>query len=416
MPLLQEKDESLPRWCVVAPVFNNVATVGAVVEAIVARGLPVIVVDDGSRDGTAEVLRDLVERLVAVETVTHPANRGKAAALRTGFARAAELGFTHVLTIDTDGQHDVADVAPLLQRSHDKPGSIVVGVRHVGKIGRDYPVRSWIGRQLSNGLVWAIGGVCVSDSQCGLRAYPLAVVRELGARTSRYAFETEVLARAGWARVSVEEVDIKCIYDVPGGRVSHFAPWADSWSATVMHARLLTRSVFYYPRHKLGDNETSGTLLERTVHWMNPLRTWRKVRVDAAERDRVAASMGWGIVVGYSPFFGIKTVACLVLSKLFKLQPLIVIGTSSLASPPMGAVVWAMSIAVGHLMLHGQLPTPDRYNFAAGPAAVFRQVALEWVIGATLCGTVLGALTWALVRAAWRRIGFAEVATTPKNT
>src|SRR5690242_16142823 len=99
------------RPVVVAPTFNNVATLGEIVRRTRALALPVIVVNDGSTDGTADLLRTLAGESVVV--VTHERNRGKAAALRTGFEAAHERGFTHAVTIDTDGQLDPEEIPAL---------------------------------------------------------------------------------------------------------------------------------------------------------------------------------------------------------------------------------------------------------------------------------------------------------------
>src|SRR5688572_3570429 len=90
---------------VVAPTYDNARTLGDVVRGVAALGLPIIVVNDGSTDSTPELLAGL-GRDPGVTVLTHPRNRGKAAALCTGFAAAAEAGFTHAISIDTDGQHD----------------------------------------------------------------------------------------------------------------------------------------------------------------------------------------------------------------------------------------------------------------------------------------------------------------------
>src|SRR5262245_17633720 len=104
------------RYVVVAPTFNHAGLLRGVLDAIPAIGLPIVVVDDGSRDDTASTLeewrtKDPGSRFV----VTHGDNRGKAEALRSGFHDAEQRGFTHALTIDTDGQHNPADAAALLR-------------------------------------------------------------------------------------------------------------------------------------------------------------------------------------------------------------------------------------------------------------------------------------------------------------
>lgn len=397
---------SAPRLVVVAPTFDNAATLRAVLDGVAARGLPIIVTNDGSRDDTAAILGRWLDGTPGRWVVTHDVNRGKAAALRSGFARAAELGFTHALTIDTDGQHDPADVEALVRLSVADPRAIVVGSRPVDPAC--YPTRSRVGRWCSNVLVWFIGGVRVGDSQCGLRVYPLDVVRTLGAHTSRYAFETEVLARAGWANVPVAQTTIRCIYELPSGRVTHFRPWRDSLSAAWMHTRLIARSLYFWPPQKMhptDDRTTTGTLVERTLRWFNPMRTWRLIRRDATERERLAASTGLGLFVGCQPAFGLKTILCLAAARGFNLQPLVVIAASSLTTPPVGLFVWAASIAIGHAVLHGSIPSPETYDIdRLGAATVLRLVAAEWILGALIFGAAAGGVAWLAMRSIVRRV------------
>src|SRR5690349_15943341 len=116
------------RPVVIAPTYNNARTLAGVLDRVVALGLPVIVVNDGATDGTAEVLG----RWVGTQggrgrVVTHDVNRGKAAALRTGFRAAAEAGYTHAATIDTDGQLDPEQIPALVKLAAENPAALVLG-------------------------------------------------------------------------------------------------------------------------------------------------------------------------------------------------------------------------------------------------------------------------------------------------
>src|SRR5829696_2150994 len=112
-------------FVVVAPTYNNAGTVAAVLSRLCELGLRVIVVDDGSTDETPAILRSLL----SVTVVTHLKNLGKAAALRSGFAAATELGFSHAVSIDTDGQLDPDDVAKLIAEAREHPNALVIGTR-----------------------------------------------------------------------------------------------------------------------------------------------------------------------------------------------------------------------------------------------------------------------------------------------
>jgi glycosyltransferase involved in cell wall biosynthesis len=220
---------------VVAPTFNNAATLADLVARVRATGLPLIVVNDGSTDATRSIL-DPLAASHGVQIQTHPINRGKAAALATGFAAASAMGYTHAATIDTDGQLFPEALPALADLARSRPRALVLGVRK-WRIPR-CPSKSLIGRGFSNAAIWCECGVKVTDTQCGLRVYPLALVAAAACRAGRFAFETEVIARAAWGGWPIVQVPVDCLYLPPGRRVSHFRPWRDSVAALGMHARL----------------------------------------------------------------------------------------------------------------------------------------------------------------------------------
>jgi uncharacterized protein (DUF2062 family) len=377
------------RPVVLAPTFNNAATLGVVLERAGRVGLPILVVDDGSTDRTAEILKrwrggEVQSRFV----VTHHRNRGKATALRNGFGAATKAGFTHAITIDTDGQLDAAQIPLLAKAAERAPGALVVGCRD--DRAPDYPGRSRLGRRVSNLLVRWESGARVEDSQCGFRAYPLAWVSEIGARANRYGFETEVISRAAWAGVPIEQVPVRCTYDVEPGRVSHFRPWRDSLAAAGMHARLLLRSALPWPVRRLGECRQTGKLWARLIRWISPARAWRGVRHDAAERPRFAGAFALGVFIANLPLYGFQTLISLYAARRLRLNPLAVVAGSHLSTPPLGPMLIAMAITVGHWMLHGSPPALRDYAPSIGGyIAMLRSLALEWIVGSVVCGAAL---------------------------
>lgn len=391
-----------PRITVLAPIFNHVRTVEGVLDGIALHGFPIIVINDGSTDDTALVLdrwvdQGAIEAGQARRVLTHAANQGKAAALRSGFAEAARLGYTHAATIDTDGQHDPADLAKLIEVCETHPDALVVGARI--KEGSHAPSASRIGRVLSNWFVWLESGVSVTDSQSGMRIYPLAFMPALSGSASRYGFETEVIARAGWYGVPVFEAPIRCIYRVPGGRTTHFRLGRDTLASATMHLRLLARAHLPGPARLCQNDEATGTLPRRLGRWFSPRRLQRMVRGDAASRERFAASIGVGLLMATLPVYGVKTVVCLWLSGRFRLHPLAVIGTSSLSTPPLGVVFAAISICVGSLLLHGQVPALSGISFKqATQWSTVNTLITEWIVGSVIAGVGLGLVAYAALR------------------
>jgi len=218
----------------VIPVYNHPDTVARVVRGALAVGPPVIVVDDGSTDRTAGEIRSAPGATV----VTHAANRGKGAALLTGFQAAADLGARYAVTLDADGQHDPAQ-APSLMRAAAAGGRVLVlGCRE----GMDDPAIPWtsrFGRKFSNFWVWAAGGPRLSDTQSGYRVYPIPETLRLGTRARRFAFEVEVLVLARRRGIPVIQAPVTVDYRPGGKRISHFRPFVDFWRNAHTFTRLL---------------------------------------------------------------------------------------------------------------------------------------------------------------------------------
>jgi uncharacterized protein (DUF2062 family) len=380
---------------VVAPTFANANTLPAVLAQLVELGLPVIVVNDGSTDGTADVLATWAAVDPAGRTVlSHGVNRGKAAALRTAFAHAAGSGLTHAVTIDTDGQLSPADVAPLLERARARPTALVLGTRAARVAG--YPARSRFGRWVSNQLVWLECGQAVADSQCGLRVYPLAFANAAHCLAERYGFETEVITRAAWAGVPVAQVPVSCRYFPPGERVSHFRPVVDSVRAIAMHVRLIAAAcnplALGRPvarRSPTGHAPPRGrSIPRRFLRWVNPITAWRQARRDDAGRTRFAAGFAAGVSIGALPLYGGQTILSLFVARKFRLHPASVITGSNLSGPPIGVALIAAEVAVGHLLLHGSWPVASSY-VGGHLGAVLRPLLCEWVVGSLIVGLAL---------------------------
>ncbi|MBC8105959.1 MAG: DUF2062 domain-containing protein, partial [Anaerolineae bacterium] len=147
----------------------------------------------------------------------------------------------------------------------------------------------------------------------------------------------------------------------------------------------------------------TGTIVERFLRWINPMRVWRQIRADHAERKRFAFSFSTGIFIATLPPFGLKTIFCLFLAKWFKLQPVVVIGASSLNTPPIGTLLAAMSIVAGHLLLHGRWPALSRYDpVANGMWSTLKSVGVEWIIGSVVLGATLATISYVILRLVFR--------------
>lgn len=223
------------RIAVIIPVYNHESRVAGVVAA--ARELPfsIFVVDDGSTDGSYERIQSIPD----ITILRHRENRGKGAALLTGFTAAASTVAHWAATVDADGQHDPRDVLKLIAALEIlPPGSkggkvpanfrrpFIVGLREE-MAGPEVPWTSRFGRSFSNFWVRLAGGPKILDSQSGMRLYPLPEALDLGVRARRFQFEVEILVRAQWLGHPVLEVPIGVTYQPGVERISHFRPFID---------------------------------------------------------------------------------------------------------------------------------------------------------------------------------------------
>jgi len=228
---------------VIIPVYNHEARVADVAQRALELGLPVLVVDDGSNDGSAARVR----RVAGIRLLAHRRNQGKGAALLTGFAAAAAAGANWAITLDADGQHDPADARRLLAAIPPTGRPIILG-RREGMLGPDVPWTSRFGREFSNFWVRVSGGPVVADSQSGFRAYPLPECLQLGVLARRFQFEIEVLVQARRRAVPVIEVPVGVSYTPGMRRVSHFHPFYDFLRNTGLFSRLITQRILRLDR------------------------------------------------------------------------------------------------------------------------------------------------------------------------
>ena len=399
---------------VVAPSYNNAATLGDLISRIRACDLPLIVVNDGSTDATARVLQDAAAdddaSQPAINVVAHPANRGKAAAIRTGAEAAAKLGYTHIVTIDTDGQHDPEDIPQLLAAAAKSPCALVLGTRSAAIPG--YPARSMLGRRLSNLGIRLECGATLHDSQCGLRVYPLLLLEGVRCRAGRFAFETEVLTRAAWAGFPIVQVQVSSRYLPADVRVSHFKPVWDSLRCARLHAGLIARAILPLPHRRTCPLPApQRESIRDMVRSLSPREMWRQLRADDLGRMSLAAGVAIGTYIANLPLYPVQTLVSLYVARRLHLHPLAVVLGSLLSTPPIGPVLILLAIVVGHFVLHGNLVAfPIDQWSSADAATIVQGVLLEWVVGSVLVGAACMMLTFAAIWLLTSRLATAAAA------
>ena len=224
---------------VLIPAFNEAATIRGLAQRALAVVPNVIVVDDGSSDGTKARLDGLPITVLANER-----NLGKAASLWRGLEYALAHGAQRVVTLDGDGQHDPDDIGRLLHVADLFPRRIVIGARLHDK--RNFPPRRYYANQFARFWISWAAGEAIADTQSGFRVYPAHLLMQLNRSDvswGRFVFESEILIAAGARGVRTVAVSIPGIYPTAARR-SHFRPVVDIARIVLMVAsRLLRRGM-----------------------------------------------------------------------------------------------------------------------------------------------------------------------------
>lgn len=225
---------------VLIPSYNPGPAVLATVQAARAQWPVVWVVDDGSNDGSTASLQELAASDPGLHLIVLPRNSGKGAAVLTGLEAAAAAGFTHVLTMDADGQHPAALIPDFMAASQAAPAAMILGKP---VFGPEAPALRVNGRKVSNG--WANFETLwmgIGDSLYGFRVYPIAPLMRImqGRRwMRRFDFDPEAVVRLCWAGVQPINKDAPVRYlSAEEGGVSHFRYLRDNILLTWMHTRL----------------------------------------------------------------------------------------------------------------------------------------------------------------------------------
>lgn len=225
---------------IVIPAYNEASTIRAVAGGCLAQLANVIVIDDGSVDGTSRALDGL-----PVTLIRNGANLGKAACIWIGARAALASGAASVLTIDGDGQHDPRDIPQLLRAAASRQDAIVIGSRLHAK--SEIPKARYRANRFANFWIGWAAGRAIVDTQSGFRLYPAAVFRNLDVRHTRWSsfvFESEVLIEASHAGFEIVCVPVSVTYS-KAARKSHMRPVVDIAKIVVMVAGKLLRRGMY---------------------------------------------------------------------------------------------------------------------------------------------------------------------------
>jgi len=324
--------------CILVPTYNNERTIADVLQRVfeVEPEATVIVVNDGSTISTVSILEKLKDKITLI---TNDNNQGKGYSLRRGFKKAMEMGFDHVVTIDSDGQHFPEDIPLLVEKAKEHPNSVIMGSRNMTH--ETVPGKSSFGNKFSNFWFKLETWITLPDTQTGFRIYPLKPMRKMRFFTKKFEFEIEVIVRLAWKNVNFYPVAIRVLYDMDE-RVSHFRPARDFFRISVLNSVLVLGALFYYYPKKLFSYSTFKTIKQEAIK-------------PEESNFMKALSLGFGVFMGIIPLWGFQLLIGIPLSMLFKMNKVLFVAAANISIPPMIPFILYGSLLVGQFIVGGEI-------------------------------------------------------------
>lgn len=203
------------RICALIPSYNESKTIGSLVQRIKARGLDVVVVDDGSLDQTAEIAKKS-----GAYVLKHEQNKGKGASLKEGFRYILNSNYDAVITVDGDGQHASSDIPKFINAGLDPKVDVVAGNRMTAC--KNMPLLRWLTNNFMSLLISLVCWQNIRDSQCGFRLIKARVLKELNPISSNYEIESETIIEARHKGFKIKFIPIQTIYTTQTSQISPF--------------------------------------------------------------------------------------------------------------------------------------------------------------------------------------------------
>ena len=231
----------------VIPVYRHGSTLEAVVKSLLSFNFPIIVVDDGNDEENRACISAVEKSYPLVTVVTRTKNGGKGRAMIDGVCKADEMGITHILQLDSDGQHDAGRAARFIELSEKNPDAIICGYPEYDK---DAPKSRVNGRKFANGWIHFVTlSKDIKDAMIGFRVYPVDSFIKMLNRTlyidSRMGFDIEVLVKMFWQGVPIISEPVKVFYPADG--ISNYNYFTDTLRVSAVYTRLCFGLLFRWP-------------------------------------------------------------------------------------------------------------------------------------------------------------------------
>jgi uncharacterized protein (DUF2062 family) len=353
--------------CVIIPCYNHGGTVAGVVRSAQSFA-PVIVVDDGSIPPVPELPGAIVARLER--------NQGKGDALREAFRRAVAMGFTHGVTMDSDGQHSAEDLPNILEAAGRSGNALIVGVRNLKAEGVPN------GRRRSNAIsrfwFWVETGLRLADTQCGFRCYPLELTQRLRLRSGRYAYEMEFLVRASWSGTEIVDVPVACIYLPDHIRASHFRPVADFLHIAYLNVGWVLQAWFVPRGLREAWSQGKKRSLGRILH--------ECFAENAHDPLRMSLAAGLGLFFGIAPIWGCQMIVATAVAHFLRLNKAITLLATNISIPPIMPLIFYGALVIGHWLFTGQWLQLSLHQVSYRTASEYLG---QWAVGSIALGLMV---------------------------
>jgi uncharacterized protein (DUF2062 family) len=292
-----------------------------------------------------------------------------------------ELGYRHVITIDTDGQHYAEDAIHFFEVLEKNPDALLIGSRNLNQ--ENVPGKSSFGNRFSNFWFKVETGKTMPDTQSGYRLYPVHLYQDKKWFTNKYEFEIEVIVRSSWMGIDVLPVPIRVFYPKQEERISHFRPFKDFSRISVLNTVLVLIAFFYIkPRD----------LVLRPLREKGFKRGLKELLFDPHETIFTrAASVGFGVFMGIVPVWGFQLLIGIPAAVALKLnKTLFIVAANISIFPP---IIWAASLATGKLLFGNPQWRIDFKNLKWEEVL---QTGKEFFIGGTVLSILAGLICFAI--------------------
>lgn len=356
---------------VIIPTYNNSGTICDVIRSVLEYSYDVMVVNDGCTDHTSELLTQFDN----LKILSYDKNRGKGYALRLALNHARKEGYRYAITIDADGQHYADDIPVFVERIQQVPDSLLIGARNLR--ADNMPSKNTFANKFSNFWYRVETLHVLQDTQSGYRLYPLRKLDNIFFVTRRYEFEVEIIVRAAWRGVNVENIPVKVYYPPVEERVSHFRPLRDFTRISILNTFLVIIALlYYYPKKFLG-------LLSKE----NVIKFIDTQIIHSKESNlRLSLAMGWGVFCGIIPIWGYQMIFAAVMAHFMKLNKVITLVFSNISIPPLIPFIIYFSLKTGAFVMGSDI------NISLSDLTIEKALLsfYQYILGSILFAFIMG--------------------------